>query len=238
MTPVIDGEVHHFQELGLYDGMVLLGDKETKSYWHHITGESLYGPLAGKKIPVQNIFHTTVEEALENHPDIHVAISDARMRENVGVLGRLRRGLDKMFRNIRGDDRWREFAATMGKADTRRDDMEIGLGIWAGDEARYYPYDEVRASGNVIFDTFAGRRMVVFYAPDALALLAVHADATSATWEGDELHLNTGQVIRWGILYEQDGTRSETDRPMQVFTRWYGFYLTWPKTEVYERSGV
>ena len=111
MTPVIDGEVHHFQELGLYDGMVLLGDKETKSYWHHITGESLYGPPAGKKIPVQNIFHTTVEEALENHPDIHVAISDARMRENVGVLGRLRRGLDKMFRNIRGDDRWREFAA-------------------------------------------------------------------------------------------------------------------------------
>ncbi len=224
MTPVIDGEVHHFQELGLYDGLVLLGDKETKSYWHHITGESLYGPLAGKKIPVQNIFHTTVEEALENYPDIHVAISDARMRENVSVLGRLRRGLGRMFRN------------TMGKPDTRRDDMDIGLGIWAEDKAKYYPYDEVRASGNVIFDTFEGRRMVVFYAPDALALLAVHTDATSATWEGDELHLNTGQVVRHGILYEPDGSRSEMDRPMQVFTRWYGFYLTWPKTEVYERD--
>ena len=193
MTPVIDGKVHHFEELGLYDGMVLLGDKETKSYWHHITGESLYGPLAGKKIPVQNIFHTTVEEALENHPDIHVAIYDARMRENVGVLGRLGRGLRGMFRR------------TMGKADTRRDDMDIGLGIWAEDKARYYPYDEVRASGDVIFDTFEGRGMVVFYAPDALALLAVHTDATSATWEGDELHLNTGQVVRRGILYEPDG---------------------------------
>lgn len=226
MTPVIDGKVHHFEELGLYDGMVLLGDKETKSYWHHITGESLYGPLAGKKIPVQNIFHTTVEEALENHPDIHVAISDARMRENVGVLARLRRGLGRMFRN------------TMGKPDTRRDDMDIGLGIWAEDKAKYYPYDEVRASGNVIFDTFEGRRMIVFYAPDALALLAIHTDATSATWEGDELHLNTGQVVRSGILYEPDGSRSETDRPMQVFTRWYGFYLTWADTEVYERSGV
>lgn len=226
MTPVIDGKVHHFEELGLYDGMVLLGDKETKSYWHHITGESLYGPLAGKKIPVQNIFHTTVEEALENHPDIHVAISDARMRENVSVLARLRRGLGRMFRN------------TMGKPDTRRDDMDIGLGIWAEDKAKYYPYDEVRASGNVIFDTFEGRRMIVFYAPDALALLAIHTDATSATWEGDELHLNTGQVVRSGILYEPDGSRSETDRPMQVFTRWYGFYLTWADTEVYERSGV
>ncbi len=226
MTPVIDGEVHHFEELGLYDGLVLLGDKETKSYWHHITGESLYGPLAGKRIPVQNIFHTTVEEALENYPDIHVAISDARMRENVGVLGRLRRGLGRMFRN------------TMGKADARRDDMDIGLGVWAGDKARYYPYDEVRASGDVIFDTFEGRRMVVFYAPNALALLAVHTDATSATWKGDELHLNTGQIVRRGILYEPDGTRSATERPRQVFTRWYGFYLTWAKTEVYERSGV
>jgi hypothetical protein len=226
MTPVIDGKVYHFEELGLYDGLVLLGDKETKSYWHHITGESLYGPLAGKKIPVQNIFHTTVEEALENYPDIHVAISDARMRENLGVLGQLRRGLSRMFRN------------TMGKADTRRDDMDIGLGIWAGDKARYYPYDEVRASGNVIFDTFEGRGMVVFYAPKALALLAVHTDATSATWVDDELHLNTGQVVRRGILYEPDGPRSEADRPMQVFTRWYGFYLTWPKAEVFERSGV
>lgn len=226
MTPVIDGKVHHFEELGLYDGLVLLGDKETKSYWHHITGESLYGPLAGKKIPVQNIFHTTVEQALENYPDIHVAISDARMRENVSVLGRLRRGLGRMFRN------------TMGMPDTRRDDMDIGLGIWAEDKAKYYPYDEVRASGNVIFDTFEGRRMIVFYAPDALALLAIHTDATSATWEGDELHLNTGQVVRSGILYEPDGSRSETDRPMQVFTRWYGFYLTWAETEVYERSGV
>ena len=226
MTPVIDGKVHHFEELGLYDGLVLLGDKETKSYLHHITGESLYGPLAGKKIPVQNIFHTTVEQALENYPDIHVAISDARMRESVSVLGRLRRGLGRMFRN------------TMGKPDTRRDDMDIGLGIWAEDKAKYYPYDEVRASGNVVFDTFEGRRMVVFYAPDALALLAIHTDATSATWEGDELHLNTGQVVRHGILYEPDGSRSETDRPLQVFTRWYGFYLTWAETEVYERSGV
>lgn len=227
MTPVIDGNVHHFLELGLYDGMVLLGDKETKSYWHHITGESLYGPLAGKKIPVQNIFHTTVEEALENFPDIHIAISDARMRaRSGGVLSRLGRELRGMFRR------------TMGKEDTRREDMDIGLGIWSGDEARFYPYDDVRTSGNVIFDTFEGRRMVVFYAPDALALLAVHTDATSATWEGDELNLNTGEVIRRGILYEPDGSRSEIDVPMQVFTRWYGFYLTWPKTEVYERGGV
>ena len=226
MTPVIDGNVHQFMELGLYDGMVLLGDKETKSYWHHITGESLYGPLAGKKIPVQNIFHTTVEEALENFPDIHIAISDARMRSRGGVLSRLGRELRGMFRR------------TMGKEDTRLEDMDIGLGIWSGDEARYYPYDDVRASGNVIFDMFEGRGMVVFYAPDALALLAVHTDATSATWEGDDLHLSTGQVIRRGILYETDGSRSEADLPMQVFTRWYGFYLTWPKTEVYQRSGV
>ena len=221
MTPVIDGNVPHFMELGLYGGMVLLGDKETKSYWHHSTGESLYGPLAGKKIPVQNIFHTTVEEALENHPDIHIAISDARMRARGGVLGRLGRQLRRTFRR------------TMGKADTRREDMDIGLGIWSGDEARFYPYDDVRTSGNVIFDMFEGRGMVVFYAPDALALLAVHTDATSATWEGDDLHLSTGQVIRRGILYEPDGSRIEADLPLQVFTRWYGFSLTFPATEIY-----
>jgi hypothetical protein len=138
----------------------------------------------------------------------------------------MRRGLNRMFLN------------TMPDEDDRRPTMDIGLGLWEGDQARYYPYEDVLASNKMIFDTFAGRKVLVFYAPDALALLAVFTDATEARWEGDELHLNTGEFIRHGILYDADGTRSPAELPLQVFTRWYGFSLTWPKTEIYERSRV
>ncbi len=33
MTPVVDGAVHHFSAGGLYDGLVLLIDDETGTYW-------------------------------------------------------------------------------------------------------------------------------------------------------------------------------------------------------------
>ena len=223
----MDGRVLTFKEAGLYDGLVLLGDNETETVWHHITGEGLYGELAGKQVEeVSNIYHTTVEEALENYPDIHIAISDRPIRQNRSVLGQLRRGLRQMF------------LGTMSEEDDRRPTMDIGLGLWKGDDARYYPYEDVIASNNMIFDTFAGRRVLVFYAPDALALLAVFTDATSATWEGDELHLSTGEVIRHGVLYDADGNRTTGERPLQVFTRWYGFSLTWPQTVIYERDSA
>ena len=225
MIPRVDGRVLTFAEMGLYDGLVLLGDAETGTVWHHLTGEGLHGELAGRRIEeVSNIYHTTVEKALESHPDIHIAISDRPIRQDVSVLGRMRRGLSRMF------------LGTMSEEDDRRPTMDIGLGLWKGDEARYYAYEDVLASNSMIFDTFAGRRVLVFYAPDALALLAVFTDATSATWEGDELHLSTGEVIRHGVLYDAEGNRSRDERPLQVFTRWYGFSLTWPQTVIYERD--
>jgi hypothetical protein len=44
---VIDGTVLQFEFRGLYDGVSILSDRETGSYWHHITGECMYGSLAG-----------------------------------------------------------------------------------------------------------------------------------------------------------------------------------------------
>ena len=48
------------------------------------------------------------------------------------------------------------------------------------------------------------------------------------------LKLSDGRYIRAGALFAPDGTKLEAERPMQVFTRWYGFALTFPKAEVYE----
>ena len=36
-----------------------------------------------------------------------------------------------------------------------------------------------------------------------------------------------------GLLYDAGGTRAGTDRPRQLFSRWYGFALTFPKPEIF-----
>ena len=40
MTPSIDGKTHAFAEHGLYDGLFLMMDEETGTFWDHLTGEA------------------------------------------------------------------------------------------------------------------------------------------------------------------------------------------------------
>jgi len=199
LTPTVDDRVLHFEARGLYDGVSLLRDRETGSLWHHITGECLYGRLAGRKLPVSNLLHTTVAAALETDPAIAVAISE---------------------RPVRAPNRWAALAAevpilsdlfrrTMAREGARRPTMDVGLGVWTDTAARYYPLEEVRVAGNTLFDRFGGRRLVVSFDRKAHALAARYSDAT--------------------------GPGGAVERPLQVFTRWYGFALTFPGTDVYRR---
>ena len=48
------------------------------------------------------------------------------------------------------------------------------------------------------------------------------------------VRLSNGHYIEGGVTYGSDGSRVEIERPLQVFTRWYGFSLTFPDTQVYE----
>ena len=62
MIPRIDGKIHHFEAKGLYDGLSLLVDYESETWWDHVTGEAVYGPLTGTQIPIFNLLHSTVEQ--------------------------------------------------------------------------------------------------------------------------------------------------------------------------------
>ena len=64
MAPRIDGEAHTFSEHGLYDGLFLLRDEESGTFWDHMTGEAVYGPLVGMSLPVETLRQTTVAQVL------------------------------------------------------------------------------------------------------------------------------------------------------------------------------
>jgi len=209
-------------------------DKESGSHWNHMTGEAVRGPLKGTTLPIENVFHTTVGQVLAENPDALLAWSrhPAALRGSGDGGGTLRR----MLARITGVPDM--FPATMGEEDDRRDRMEMGIGIWKGDLARYYPMPVVRAWDDVIFDTFGGDNVLIYYDPSAFALLAERTDASGATWEGKILRLSNGDHIEDGILYGPDGERKERDRPLQVYTRWYGFSLTFPEPEIFDRRPI
>ena len=76
------------------------------------------------------------------------------------------------------------FAATLGKEDLRRPRMDIGLGVWTGTTARYYPMERIRARGEAFIDRFDGRTVLIYVEPESNTPVALFVDATSATREG------------------------------------------------------
>lgn len=222
------GEVHHFEYRGLYDGVTILADRETGTIWNHITGEAMYGPLAGSKLPTSNLLHTTVKQALRSFPDLEIAISDRPIAARTSRWSPWAEKIPILGDRLRG---------TMATEDMRRPTMDLGLGIWTERTRRYYPMETVVEQGSAVLDRLDGRGLVVYFDPEARALGAFYMEAESATWEEDVLRFDNGAYMTHGILYDARGAQLTIERPLQLFTRWYGFALTFPGTEIYEPSG-
>ena len=102
------------------------------------------------------------------------------------------------------------------------------LGIVTDATTRFYPMESVDERGAVI-DELDDRRILVYVDPTTFTPAALFVDARSATLEDREVQLDTGGVVRDGLLYEADGTRADADRPQQFFSRWYGFRPDLPR---------
>ncbi len=226
MAPRIGDAVHTFSEHGLYDGLFLLRDEETGTFWDHMTGDAVYGPLVGTRLEVSNLRMTTAAQILDEEPDALVTISERRLRSDeqmeIGsLLSRVGRGLSGLF------------SSTVKEEDDRLPTMDLGLGIWDGDVARYYSYDDVTESERAILAQFQGRTLLVYLDPTAHALASFFVDAAGFEWDDGVLRLSNGTYVENGVVHDASGERIRPDRPLQVFTRWYGFSLTFPDTEIY-----
>lgn len=189
----MEGSIHHFSAGGLYNGLVLLIDDETGSYWDHITGESVHGPLTGKRLEQWGIEMTTVGAVKSKTPELRIFVSRQNLKARLAVW----------FMNLpftRG--RFPPgFRGTMAESDQRLDEMCIGLGVITDRVQRFYPKSGI---GNGIDDEIEGRRLRV------------------AIGECD--------AVPFAVFTDDDS------RPLQLFSRWYGFSLTYKDCEIYAPS--
>lgn len=193
MVPVIEDKLYHFGPRGLYNGLVLLGDDETHSYWDHITGECVYGAMKGKRMDVFSIEHMKAKNALTKYPDLNIALSQSplimKMMAPMMKIQAKTGFLPPFFRK------------TMKEVDPRLPEMASGLGVMTDSMQRFYPVDAIKEAGGQIEEILDGIKLKVFID------------------ENDH------------VPYALD---EQGKKPMQLFTRWYGFSLTYPNCEVYK----
>ena len=238
LVPVIDGSLHHFNYVGLFDGLAVMQDRETKTLWDHITGEALYGPLVGHTLKqFSNLLQMNVTQALTIDPKMPIAISDREY-----FAGGTHFGSAPGFGGGRGADRYAPsnqnaqlgpvFVETLGKEDMRRPRMDMGLGVWTDATRRYYPMELLHQRGDAFIDRIDGRNVLIYFDAGTATPDAIFVKATHATMDGKDVRLDDGTIVRMGVLLDRAGKAQHTDRPLEIFTRWYGFALTFPGCEI------
>lgn len=223
MVPTINGKMHHFINAGLYDALFIMQDTETKTLWKHISGEAVYGELAGYQLPISNLLQMNVEQALAMDPGTQIAISDQPY------------GGKSQFGQSTGETKLMDmFVETLGTEDTRRPRMEMGLGIWTEKTKRFYPVATLREKGKAIIDTIDDKQVLVYIDPITSTPSAMYVNAKKAKMKGKDILLGNGQIVRSGVLINQDNETLKTEHPQHIFTRWYGYALSFPNPEIYE----
>jgi hypothetical protein len=125
------------------------------------------------------------------------------------------------------------FRGTLGIEDQRRPRMELGLGVWTAKTRRYYPVSRIREDGGAFLDRLDGRAVLIYIYPESNTPAALFVKSASAKMRDKEILLDNGLVVRTSVLFNRAGGRLVMERPQQIFTRWYGFALTFPGGEVF-----
>ncbi len=175
-------------------------------------------------MPIGNLHQTTAAAALDAWPDAAIAISGRSMQFDQGP---------SMMRDEGPRQLMPFFVNTLGEEDIRRPRMELGLGIWTADESMYFPLDTLRAAGGFVLSRLGARNVVVILEPVSRVPAAFYTEATETHGHGDHLHFDNGHTYANGIFHDAAGQRVNPDRPLQLFTRWYGYSFTFPSSEIH-----
>lgn len=226
-SPVVDGNVLHFTERGIYNAMSLIADVETGSIWNHLTGVCMHGPLKGAQLEQLDILtHSKASDLQIAHEHALFAPSQLSVEaeETAQTWNAWRASEAPEF-----PQRWLD---TISYHDPRLPRTEMGLGVWSGKTARFYPFRTINAHNNTIIDTFAGRKLLVYVDPSTSTPYAIYIDTVSAFWRDEVLQLDNGLRIQNGLMYQQ-GKPTRIQRPEQLFQRWYSFAILFPTGDIY-----
>jgi thiol-disulfide isomerase/thioredoxin len=148
--PVVDGRVLAFEVAGVYNGTIILRDRQTRTLWAPFSGRALEGRLRGRVLERLPLALTRWDEWSARHPQGEVAWAPQVLRQGHGSWYE--------------PGKWgivTEMGATLQAFDARLPENTLVFGLEDGDAVRAYPLDALRASGGVALDDVASRPVVM-----------------------------------------------------------------------------
>ncbi len=229
MNPVVNKEMLHFYVAGVYNGMLLMSDKETGSYWDHITGQGVLGKYENHQLEIlQSHQILTAKEVLEHYPECLYGLTKMNFLQK----------LMAKFQNWKANTDGKGFLPpgfrnSMSIIDNRLPEMEMGLGIWVDSKAKFYPTKLIKQNGNYLFDKFNNQDVLIYISPTTSTPTAIYVyEATTVSFIGERLSFQNGDYLLGGNLYALNNEKLDISAPNHIFSRWYGFVSTFSNCEI------
>jgi thiol-disulfide isomerase/thioredoxin len=145
----LGGRVLSMRVAGIYNGTIVLQDRETGTLFSPFGGHGLEGPLAGKKLERFPLVFTHWDEWMARHPDTDVVYAAQGRRGGHGAWYT--------------PGKWgivTEMGATLPDYDSRLPENTLVYGVENG-KGKAYPLAEVRALGGVVNDAVGPLPVVI-----------------------------------------------------------------------------
>ena len=121
-TPLVENKPLRFDFYGLYNGVMTMYDKQTKSVWLQVAGRAVKGPLLGTALKSGPLLDTTWGQWKKLHPDTLVMAPDARFTDCYEAKGAV---MARGYTNFPAA----YFAKTITRRDTRLPMFESVLAV-------------------------------------------------------------------------------------------------------------
>ena len=146
----VDGRRLSFEVAGVYNGTIILRDRQTRTLWAPFSGRALEGKLAGRTLERLPLSFTRWDAWSARHPGGEVVWAPQVLRQGHGSWYE--------------PGKWgivSEMGETLQAWDPRLPENTLVYGVEGAGRARAYPVAALRAQGGVVSDHVGGRPLVV-----------------------------------------------------------------------------
>ncbi|MEO1657555.1 MAG: DUF3179 domain-containing (seleno)protein [Pseudomonadota bacterium] len=147
----IDGQPSTFSVGGVHAGTMIMKDDATGSLWDHLTGECRWGPHKGKSLDIIGSLRIVLAgDLLAESPSLPLARPRLKLWQK--LVRRMQYG--HTWRMLPEGKFYPGFRESFEFHDPRLPELEMGVGIWSGRHAVFYPLEKIRQGEGVLDQQF------------------------------------------------------------------------------------
>lgn len=218
---------------GIWQGVAVLYDKQTKSLWMHLTGECIDGSLEGEQVDLITGRHVQWHEWKRDHPTTQVMAEDSAFLTRYMPEQASRRGQD-FFPS--------RFMSTIEDQDPRLAPSALCYGIKTPQATRAYPFAELlKVPQGVVNDQVGDVPVVLIFDAETRSTAAHSRQLADKTLKFERGQDGLLVDIETDSRFNRDGycvagsyLGQRLPPIVGLQAEWYGWYATYPETTIFD----